>query len=223
MASSSDHASKSSGQIPLVETRIPLPPKSADVLTTACDYCIVGCGYKVYRWPVDGEQGGSAAAQNAFNQDFPVAAYGAWVSPSQHSIVRHQGRLHHVVIRSDQESEVVNIAGDHSALGGTLAQKCYREDGPTRDRLQQPLIRINGELTPVSWDMALDVAAALGKHTIAKHGSNAYGFKSFSYQYFENTYGHHQVGLPSCADRQLCLSRCTRQCHRHAGLSGCRF
>ena len=29
-----------------------LPPKHAEVLTTCCDYCIVACGYKVYRWPV---------------------------------------------------------------------------------------------------------------------------------------------------------------------------
>ncbi|MEE8453284.1 MAG: hypothetical protein V3R90_00725, partial [Limibaculum sp.] len=36
------------------ETDVPLPPKDADVLSTACDYCIVACGYKVYRWPVIG-------------------------------------------------------------------------------------------------------------------------------------------------------------------------
>ena len=34
------------------ETNVPLPPKNAEVITTACDYCIVACGYKVYRWPV---------------------------------------------------------------------------------------------------------------------------------------------------------------------------
>jgi len=43
---------------------VPLPPNDADVLTTACDYCTVACGYKVYRWPV-GKDGGSNAAQNA--------------------------------------------------------------------------------------------------------------------------------------------------------------
>ena len=31
------------------EDKVPLPPKNADVLTTCCDYCIVACGYKVYR------------------------------------------------------------------------------------------------------------------------------------------------------------------------------
>ena len=33
--------------------RVPLPPPDAKMVTTACDYCVVGCGYKVYppgRW-----------------------------------------------------------------------------------------------------------------------------------------------------------------------------
>ena len=34
------------------EDHAPLPPKNAEVITTACDYCIVACGYKVYRWPI---------------------------------------------------------------------------------------------------------------------------------------------------------------------------
>ena len=34
---------------------VPLPPPDAEVLTTACSYCIVACSYKVYRWPVGTE------------------------------------------------------------------------------------------------------------------------------------------------------------------------
>lgn len=37
-----------------------IPPVSAEVITTACDYCIVACGYKVYRWPVDVAPGGGS-------------------------------------------------------------------------------------------------------------------------------------------------------------------
>ena len=40
------------------ENDIPLPPKDAEVISTACDYCIVACGYKVYRWPVAGSRNG---------------------------------------------------------------------------------------------------------------------------------------------------------------------
>ncbi len=45
------------------ETNVPLPPKSAEVITTACDYCIVACGYKVYRWPVAGGHDGGPKAE----------------------------------------------------------------------------------------------------------------------------------------------------------------
>ena len=37
--------------------QVPLPPVGAKMVTTACDYCSVGCGYKVYTWPV-GSAGG---------------------------------------------------------------------------------------------------------------------------------------------------------------------
>ena len=57
----------------LPEGNVPLPPADADVITTACDYCIVACGYKVYRWPVKGgKSGGMAANENAFGEQFPV-------------------------------------------------------------------------------------------------------------------------------------------------------
>jgi len=51
------------------EDRVPLPPPDAEVFTTCCDYCIVACGYKVYRWPI-GKEGGTKAKENAFKKDF---------------------------------------------------------------------------------------------------------------------------------------------------------
>ncbi len=44
-----------------VKDFVPLPPKDAEVLTTACDYRTVACGYEVCRWPV-GKEGGPRAA-----------------------------------------------------------------------------------------------------------------------------------------------------------------
>lgn len=167
---------------------VPIPPKSAEVLTTACDYCIVACGYKVYRWPVTAKAGGPKASENALGIDFPVAPLSSWISSNKHTIVQHQGKPHHVVILADPDIQVVNVGGDYSVLGGTLAKKCYRADGPTKDRLQTPLLRVKGQLTPVSWEFALDVAAEVGSHVIQNHGSHAYGMKSYSYQFFENTY-----------------------------------
>ncbi len=171
------------------ETNVPLPPKKADVISTACDYCIVACGYKVYRWPVAGDHnGGPSARDNAFGADFPVEPLGPWVAPNQHNIVLHNGQPHHVVIIPDKDTKFVNTDGDSSLRGGCIAQKCYNPQTPTRDRLKSPLVRIYGILQPVPWDFALDIAAAVGQHVIKKHGELAYGVKTFSYQYMENTY-----------------------------------
>ena len=180
------------------DENVPLPPADAEVITTACDYCIVACGYKVYRWPVKGSKnGGAAAAENAFGEDFPVQALGPWVAPNQHNIVLHDGEPHHVVIIPDKDAEAVNVNGDSSLRGGCIAQKCYNPETPTRDRLQSPMMRIYGLLQPVTWDFALDVAAEIGKYVIAKHGTNAYGVKTYSYQYIENTYAITKYALRS--------------------------
>ncbi len=165
---------------------VPLPPADAEVLTTACAYCIVACGYKVYRWPV-GREGGQAAAQNALDTDFPNAGV-PWVSPSQHKIGFHNGAPHHFVVLPDPDADQVNISGNHSIRGGTLAQKIYHPDSLTGDRLQTPQIRVNGKLEPVSWDLAMDVMAEVSRHVLRKHGEHAWGMKTYSYEYFENTY-----------------------------------
>ncbi len=171
------------------ETDVPLPPTDAEVVSTACDYCVVACGYKVYRWPVAGNRnGGALADQNAFGEDFPVDPLGSWVAPNQHNIVLHNGEPHHVVIIPDKDTKAVNLDGDSSLRGGCIAQKCYNPQSPTRDRLRSPLMRIYGILQPVPWDFALDVAAEVAKYVIARHGEAAYGVKTFSYQYIENTY-----------------------------------
>ena len=170
------------------DTEVPLPPKDAEVLTTACDYCIVACGYKVFRWPQTVANGGPKAADNAFGEDFPVAVLGSWVAPTQHNVVMHKGAPHNVVVLPDVDADVVNINGDSSIRGGCIAQKCYNPQTPTRDRLKSPMMRIYGILQPVSWEFALDVAAEVGRHVISKHGDNAYGVKTYSYQYIENTY-----------------------------------
>ncbi|MBM3554080.1 MAG: arsenate reductase (azurin) large subunit [Alphaproteobacteria bacterium] len=188
---------------------VPLPPKDADVFTTACDYCTVACGYKVYRWPV-GKEGGTKAAENAFKTDFPhSAATGKWASPGQHNVVRHRGRPHHVLVIPDFDATVVNVGGNHSIRGGTLAQKCFNPGNLARERLQHPMIRVQGRLTPVSWDLAIDVMADISKYVLAKYGEHAWAVKMYSYQYFENTYAITKlamtsIGTPSVAPHDKC-------------------
>lgn len=164
-----------------------IPPAHAKMHPTACDYCIVGCGYKAYTWPVD-EKGGSKKDQNVFHADFPVAAAsGNWVSPNMHNVVRKDGKLHHVVVVPDGEA-AVNRKGNHSVRGGKIAQKPYNPKKPTADRLQTPLVRVNDSLQPISWDDATTIVAELSKYAIEKDGPNAFGMRYYSYQFWENTY-----------------------------------
>jgi len=166
---------------------VPIPPAHATVHPTACDYCIVGCGYKAYTWPV-GKDGGSKAGQNAFHQDFPIkSAEGNWVSPNMHNIVRKDGKAHHVVVVPDGET-AVNRKGNHSVRGGKIAQKPYNPKKPTADRLTTPMVRVNDALMPISWDDATSIVAELSRYAIDKDGANAFGMRYYSYQYWENTY-----------------------------------
>ena len=180
------------------QDRIPLPPPDAKVHTTACDYCIVASGYRVFTWPV-GKEGGPRADQNALGMDMPARTFQGWISPNQHNVTLIDGKPHHVVVQPDPNASVVNRQGNHSIRGGTLALKVYNPDGPTRDRLQTPLLRVNGQLTPVSWDTALDIMARVSRRVIDAYGEAAWAMKTFSYQYFENTYAISKLAFRSIA------------------------
>lgn len=178
------------------DQRVPLPPKDAKVQSTVCAYCAVGCGYKVYTWPT-GQQGGPSSDENAFGCDFPQSMEGVWVSPNQHTVVQVDGQPQHAVVVPDFHAEVVNPGGNHSIRGGVLALKCHRSDGPTKDRLQFPLIRVRGHLVRVSWETAIDVMAAVSKHVLKNNGEAAWGMKTYSYEFFENTYAISKLAFES--------------------------
>ena len=186
------------------KTRVPLPPPDARIVTTACEYCPVACGYKAYIWPL-GSEGGPTASQNALNVDFPTTALsGRWPSPNMHTNVTIDGQLQNVLVMPDPDADVVNVGGNHSVRGGTLALKLYRPDGPTRDRLQRPLLRVNGTLQPISWDAATDIIAEMIRYTVDEFGELAMGFKHYSYEYFQNTYAITKfafgaIGTPNAA------------------------
>ena len=45
--------------------RLPIIPADAKEHNVTCQFCIVGCGYKAYSWPVN-KQGATAASLNKF-------------------------------------------------------------------------------------------------------------------------------------------------------------
>ncbi|MBI2370141.1 MAG: arsenate reductase (azurin) large subunit [Deltaproteobacteria bacterium] len=172
----------------LPEDKVPLPPRDARVSTTACDYCIVGCGYKVYTWPL-GKEGGPKATQNALQVNFPAPINsGKWISPNMHNIVNVDGKPHHLVVIPDGDATVVNLAGNHSIRGGVLAQKCFNPNKPSQERLLHPMLRVRGTLQAIPWETAFEVMAGVSRHVLDRHGAEAWAMKTYSYQYFENTY-----------------------------------
>ncbi len=185
----------STNNLPAQPASVPLPPPDSTVRVTCCEYCPVACGYKTYTWPV-GIQGGPAADQNAFGIDFPAAALsGKWPTENMHSVVRVNGELQNCIVIPDGDSEVVNVGGTHSVRGGALAKKLYTEDGPTADRYTRPLLKVDGQHVPISWEAATDLVAELSRYTIDEFGPLAWGMKIYSYQYYENVFVGSKLAL----------------------------
>ena len=177
------------------EATLLLPPPNARVQTTACAHCIVGCGYKVYDWPVAQQTGLEAPEFNALDAQFPVGAFGPWISPQMVNKVTVDGEPHYIVVMPDPDATVVNPGGDHT-LGASLAQRLYNPETPTADRFQRPLLRVGTELVPISWPDATDLVARYSKFVLeppaaaglTRSGPLAWGMKTYSYQFYENTY-----------------------------------
>lgn len=164
-----------------VQEGVPIPPKDAQRYSTVCQFCIVGCGYQVYKWPV-ARRGGAHPDDNAFGVDLrkPQPPYGTWVSPNQHTVVTDRdGSRHHVVILPDKECRVNE--GMASVRGGGLARTLYAPDQPTRVRLSHPLMDQGQGLAKTPWNEAVDLGARVVKAVIDRWGADAVGMKFFDH------------------------------------------
>ena len=85
----------------------PLPPPNAEVVETVCQFCIVGCGYRVYKWPV-GRDGGPGPDQNAMAVDLreQQGPDGDWISPNMHAVVKDKAGAFNVAIVPDKSCSV---------------------------------------------------------------------------------------------------------------------
>jgi len=161
--------------------KVPLPPPDAKRLSTVCQFCIVGCGYNVYRWP-QGKDGGPKPEQNALGVDYrkQLGAFEEWIAPAMHSVVTDKdGSRHNVAILPDREC-VVN-EGISSVRGGGLAQTLYAPDRATKDRLKTPLLAGKAGHEAISWDAAADLGARVIKAVIDRWGADAVGMKFFDH------------------------------------------
>ncbi len=164
------------------EDRVPIPPADAQQFTTVCSYCIVGCGYKVYKWPL-GKEGGPLPHQNALKADYrrqqPEQA-GTWISPAMHSVITERnGQRFNIVVLPDKDC-VVN-KGNHSVRGGTHGDVLYAPDRPTADRLTHPLLYRGQSQLPTTWDEAIELGALVIKASLDKWGSDTIAMKFFDH------------------------------------------
>ncbi len=109
-------------------TQVPLPPRNAKRLTTVCQFCIVGCGYRVYRWP-EGKDGGPAPGDNALGVDYrhQLDVFEEWIAPLMHSVVTDRdGSRHNVAIVPDTEPDLgkwLDINTEYSAKWPNINRK----------------------------------------------------------------------------------------------------
>jgi arsenite oxidase large subunit len=173
--------------------RIVLPPVGAQKTHMTCHFCIVGCGYHVYKWDVNRE-GGKAPSQNALGLDFrkqlpPMAVI---LTPAMTNVVSDgDGRSYNVMIVPDKGC-VVN-QGLSSTRGGKMASYLYSAEGMTRDRLLYPRVYLADQWVDTSWDSALAVYGGLVKKILDNDGPNDVVFSCFDHGGagggFENTWG----------------------------------
>ena len=172
--------------------RLPIIPANAKVHNVTCHYCIVGCGYKAYTWPIN-QQGSFtdnwSGADLSKQQSQDTAN---WYAPSMYNVVRQDGRPVHLVIKPDVDC-VVN-SGLGSVRGARMAEN-RRSDvtGTQQQRLTDPMVWRYGTWQPTTWDDALDLVARVTARVIDKdneddlyvsmfdHGGSAGGY--------ENTWG----------------------------------
>ncbi len=160
---------------------VPLPPPDAQRFDTVCQFCIVGCGYKVFKWPV-GRDGGPPSERNALHADYtrPLPPLADWIAPAMHTVIADRdGRRFNVVILPDKDC-VVN-EGLASVRGGGQAPTLFGADRPTKARLSTPLLSKGGAHTPVAWTEAVDLGARVIKAVRDRWGPDAIGMKFFDH------------------------------------------
>lgn len=174
--------------------RLPIIPADANRHNVTCHFCIVGCGYQAYTWPVN-RQGGTAPGQNAFGVDLAEqqgAETEAWYAPSMYNIVKQNGRDVHMVIKPDTNC-VVN-SGLGSVRGARMAELSHSEARSTQQqRLTDPLVWRYGGMQPTSWDDALDLVARVTARIIVENGEDDLIVSAFDHGGagggYENTWG----------------------------------
>jgi arsenite oxidase large subunit len=179
--------------MPVYRDRLPLPPKGAQKTQLTCHFCIVGCGYHVYKWP-ESVEGGRAPGENALGLDFrrQLLPLAVTMTPAMHNVIEDRdGRRHHLMILPDRDCEVNK--GLSSVRGGRMASAMYSPEGETKARLTTPRLFSGAGWVDTDWDEALALYAGVTKKILDKDGPEGLFFTCFDHGGagggFENTWG----------------------------------
>lgn len=173
--------------------RIVLPPVNAQKTNMTCHFCIVGCGYHVYKWP-ENREGGKAPHQNALGLDFrkQLPAYSTILSTTQQNVVTdHNGKRHNILIVPDKAC-VVNQGGG-SVRGLHMASYLHAAGSMTGERLAHPRMHTGDQWLETDWEQALAIYAGVTKKILDAKGPRELAFDCFDHGGagggFENTWG----------------------------------
>ena len=173
--------------------RIALPPRNAQRTNMTCHFCIVGCGYHVYKWDAATE-GGRAPGENALGLDFRKQLPALQLTMTRamtNTVTDHGGKRWSVMIVPDKDCSV--NSGLSSTRGGKMASYLYAQDGLGRERLKTPRVFRGGQWLDTGWDEALALYAGLTKKILDNDGPSGVMFDCFDHGGagggFENTWG----------------------------------
>jgi len=173
--------------------RITLPPVNAQKTNMTCHFCIVGCGYHVYKWP-ENQEGGKAPNQNALGLDYreQLPPFAVIATPTQQNVITDKdGRRYNILVVPDKEC-VVNEGGG-SIRGLRMGAYMYAEGTPTGERLAHPRIHTGDQWLQTDWEQALAIYAGVTKKILDNKGPREIAFDTFDHGGagggFENTWG----------------------------------
>ena len=184
--------------------RVPLPPVNAQKTNLTCHFCIVGCGYHVYKWD-ESREGGRAPDQNALGVDFrgQVPPLTQIMTPAMHNLIEDSdGRRYNVMVLPDKACTVNQ--GLSSVRGGQMATYMYNPSGDAKARLKSPRLFIGAQWVDTTWDDALAIYCGVAKKVLDKDGPSGLVFNCFDHGGagggFENTWGTGQADVHGAAD-----------------------
>ena len=173
--------------------RIALPPVNAQKTNMTCHFCIVGCGYHVYKWDANTE-GGRAPDANALGLDFrkQVPPMALIMTPAMtNQIEDRDGKQYNIMIVPDKGCSVNQ--GLSSTRGGKMASVMYTDSGIGKERLLYPRLYAADQWLDTGWDQALAVYGGLIKKILDQDGPADIMFSAFDHGGagggFENTWG----------------------------------